>query len=204
MSRHMLPLWAAPVFGVVAGTLTRLTDLLPQDMWGIASVATLFGFWVVSVVFLVRYSHSCLNAGWNVSSYLLMMSVAFYVGEYLLGQFLPTFDNGDFRWRLLLIYGVASLICGAAAMVLYLWKKDKWYQPILLAGPVGVLLAETIGVFLWYLSQRTYLFQLLFDAVFAVWLGVSFYQKANRKVVYLIAVTGYSLLFYFGVYGMWL
>ena len=134
MSRHMLPLWAAPVFGVVAGTLTRLTDLLPQDMWGIASVATLFGFWVVSVVFLVRYSHSCLNAGWNVSSYLLMMSVAFYVGEYLLGQFLPTFDNGDFRWCLLLIYGVASLICGAAAMVLYLWKKDKWYQPILLAG----------------------------------------------------------------------
>ncbi|MCB6365376.1 hypothetical protein LI291_04165 [Intestinibacillus massiliensis] len=93
------------VIGLFAGLITRLTDLLPSDtIWGWGSIATLFGFWIVSATLLTYFSSSNRNAGLNVSLYLFSMSLSFYVLQYAFGLFSARFDNGGFKTNLFILY----------------------------------------------------------------------------------------------------
>ena len=65
--------------GCLAGILTRLTDFFPYDsLWSLSSIATLFGFWMVTVTLVVLFSRSNRNAAVNVMLYLTAMNISFY------------------------------------------------------------------------------------------------------------------------------
>lgn len=60
--------------------------------------------------------------------------------------------------------------------------------PVLYALPVSGLLAEAIGVGIYFFINRGWLFQLVFDFLTAGLLGIFFYKKVKNKVVYFITV----------------
>lgn len=186
--------------GLVAGILTRLTDFFPADtLWSWSSIATLFGFWIVTVTFLIYFSSSNKSAALNACCYLLAMSFSFYLLQYLLGLFLPRFA-GSFKSDLFFFYVCFSLLCGAIAYVLYFWHKNRAWSAILFALPVGGLAAETIGIGLYLCQHGIFLFQLLFDGISLLVLGGFFYRQVSHKMIYLattvlIAFLGYVLFY---------
>ena len=81
--------------GILAGVLCRLSDFCPyESLWSFSSVATLFGFWIVSVGVITMYSVSHRGAFLNTFLYLFGMTISFYGLKYLLGFWVPRFDNG--------------------------------------------------------------------------------------------------------------
>lgn len=188
------------LLGLIAGVLTRLTDFCPAGgLWSMNSIATLFGFWMVTVTLVICVSTSNLRAAANVLLYLFCMNTAFYGLKYLLGRFLPQFD-GAFQWDLFWLYNGLALACAVVSYVLYFWNKGGALGSVLRGLPVGGLLAETVGVGLYLSAQHTFLFQFLFDLAGLALIGWWFFKKAKSKPAYLAAVlavgaAGY-LLFY--------
>lgn len=173
------------VIGIAVGILTRLTDFLSSDsLWTFSSIATLFGFWIFSITIIVSYSSSNKRAGINSFLYMFGMTISFYVLEYLLGLFLPRFDNGGFRTSLFAIYTALSLVCGIGGFLLYFWNRKNNFASILYALPVSALLAETVGVAIYFFTNQIYLFQLLFDLFCTIGFGILFFKKANNKILY--------------------
>ena len=105
--------------GCLAGILTRLTDFFPYDsLWSLSSIATLFGFWMVTVTLVVLFSRSNRNAAVNVMLYLTAMNISFYLLKYILGLFLPMFDNEGFHWNLLVLYTALACLCSIGRLEL--------------------------------------------------------------------------------------
>jgi hypothetical protein len=128
------------------------------------------------------------------------MNFSFYFLQYILGFFIESFYIGGMNWYLLLMFDIVALVCGAVSYVLYFWNKENKISNVLYALPVCGLGAELIGVTVFLINTRTYLFQIFFDFLGFGILGYLFYKKANSKVMYLMTVvigtlTGY-LLFY--------
>ena len=171
--------------GFFTGVITRLSDFFQYDtLWSFSSIATLFGFWITTVTLVVYFSSSNTNAGINAFLYLFMMSLSFYVLKYLLGLFLPRFENEGFQYTLFLLYSLASAACGLAGYVLYFWNKGKKAGSMLYALPVGALAAETAGTAVYLINNGTFLFQLVFDFLSLAAIGIWFYGKASHKAVY--------------------
>ena len=133
--------------GILAGVLCRLSDFCPyESLWSFSSVATLFGFWIVSVGVITMYSVSHRGAFLNTFLYLFGMTISFYGLKYLLGFWVPRFDNGGvFHTKLFLLYSALSLLCGVGCSVLYCWNDRRWYSSVLLALPAGALLFTVYG-----------------------------------------------------------
>ena len=130
--------------GCLAGILTRLTDFFPYDsLWSLSSIATLFGFWMVTVTLVVLFSRSNRNAAVNVMLYLTAMNISFYLLKYILGLFLPMFDNEGFHWNLLVLYTALACLCSIGGFVLYVWNKGGSPGSFLYGLPIGGLGAET-------------------------------------------------------------
>lgn len=192
-------------FGLFAGILARLTDFCSIDtLWSFPTIATLFGFWIVTVLLIIWYSTSHLTAGLNTFLYLLFMTIAFYGSQYVLGLFLPQFDLDGFPIRLFLYYCVASVICGILAVILYFWNHKTWYGAMLMAAPIGLLAAETISVLVLLQRYHTHLFQLIFNAGFCLYLGLQFRKSTKFKELYTVSVIGFTYLSYHLIYGAWL
>lgn len=182
-------------FGLFAGILARLTDFLPMDtLWSFPTIATMYGFWVVTVIVLVWRSTSHLTAGLNALLYLLFASVAFYGLQYLLGRFFPQFGISGFPVRMFLYRCVVSVVCGVAAMILYFWNHKAWYAAILLAVPIGILAAEAIHVLIQLQQYQTHLFQLLFNTGFCLYLGIQFRKMTKFKELYTVSVIAVTAL----------
>jgi len=189
------------VIGLVAGIITRLTDFFPNgDLWSFSSIATLFGFWIVTTTLIIYFSSSNINAAINSFLYLFAMSFSFYISEYILGVFFPQFDNGGFRWNLFQLYSILSLFCGVVGFVLYFWNRDGKIGSILYALPIGALLAETAGVFVCLYNNKTFLFQFVFNALSVILLGLWFYKKSKYKLIYVATCLAVCLAGYFFFY----
>jgi hypothetical protein len=188
-------------FGLVAGIITRLTDFFPNDdLWSFSSIATLFGFWMLTVTLIIYFSSSNKNAAINVLLYLFGMNFSFYFLKYILGFFIPRFYIEGFQWNLFILYSVFSLVCSAISYVLYFWNKENKLSNFLYALPVSGLAAETIGVSIYLYTNHTFLFQLIFDFLSLIILGCWFYQKANNKLIYIATIVVTTLIGYFLVY----
>lgn len=188
--------------GLTSGVITRLSDFFPNDdIWSFSSIATLFGFWMLTVTLIIYFSVSNKNAAINVLLYLLSMNFGFYFLEYVLGFLIPSFhNNGEFQWDLFMLYNVFALVCSAMSYVLYYWNNVNKLSSVLYALPVSGLAAETIGVSIYLYYNHTFLFQFVFDFSSLIIVGFWFYKKANNKLVYsatLIAITlvGYLLVY---------
>lgn len=193
------------IMGLFAGVITRLTDFFPNnDLWSLSSIATLFGFWIVTTTLVIYFSSSNINAAINSFLYLFAMSFSFYILEYVLGLFFPRFSNDDFRWNLFIMYSIGSIVCGIIGFVLYFWNKDGKAGSVLYALPVGGLLAETIGVFVYFCNERVFLFQLLFNVISASIMGLWFYKKSKYKLIYICTCLAVCLVGYFLFYRLFL
>lgn len=187
--------------GLGAGIITRLSDFFPNDdLWSFSSIATLFGFWMLTVTLIIYFSSSNINAAINVLLYLFSMNFSFYLLKYLLGFFNPMFDNGGFHWNLLIMFNIFALVCSVISYVLYFWNKENKMSNFLYALPVSGLAAETIGVSIYLYKNHTFLFQVIFDSLSLIIIGYWFYQKANNKLIYIATIVVTSLIGYFLVY----
>ncbi|TWT01874.1 hypothetical protein [Planomicrobium sp. CPCC 101079] len=187
--------------GLVAGILTRLTDFFPSgDLWSFSSIATLFGFWMVTVTLVIYVSRSNKDAAVNVLLYLFMMNFGFYFLNYILGLFIPLFYTEGVQWDLFIVYNLLALICSAVGYVLYYWNRSGRLSSFLYALPVSGLAAETVGVGIYLAKHQTFLFQFLFDIAGLIVFGGWFYRKANNKLLYIAAIAVVSSSSYFLVY----
>ena len=86
--------------GSLAGIITRLSDIFPHDsLWSFSSIATLFGFWMLTVTLVIYFSCSNKNAATNTLLYLFSMNLSFYLLKYLLGFFVSSFHDEGFNWH---------------------------------------------------------------------------------------------------------
>ena len=193
------------LIGILAGILCRLSDLFPyESLWSLSSVAALFGFWIASVSVITMHSASHKAAFANTFLYLFGMTLAFYALKYLLGLFVPQFDNdGGFQTRLFLVYTGLSLLCGFGSAVLYFWNKSRWYSSALYALPVGALLAEGIACGIVLVTRHMLLGQTLFDLSAAVWFCMVLGKKASDKTVFVIAIAGITATVFRVIYRNW-
>lgn len=189
--------------GLLAGIITRLSDLFPYDtLWSFSSIASAFGFWMLTTSLVIYFSCSNKNAAINVFLYLSSMNFSFYFLKYIIGfYFLRFHDIGGFHWKLLIEYDIFALVCAAISYVLYFWNKDNKISNVLYALPICGLGAETIGVAMFLANTHTYLFQLIFDLLSFMILGYIFYKKVNNKLIYIITVSIGTLTGYFLVYA---
>lgn len=153
-----------------------------------------------TVTLVIYFSSSNKNAAINVLLYLFGMNSSFYVLKYLLGIFIPMFENSDFQWNLFILYNVFALVCSAISYVLYFWNKGNKFSNLLYALPVSGLVAETVGVGIYFYKHHTFLFQLICDFLSLVVLGYWFYKIANNKLIYLLTIIVVSSIGYFLVY----
>lgn len=187
--------------GLLAGVITRLTDFCSADtLWCFPSIATLFGFWIICVTVIVLLSNSALCAGLNSFLYLFGMTLSFYVLQYILGFYLPMFDNGSFKTSLFLLYSLLSAGCGIGAFILHFWERNTRLSAILYALPVGALLSETIGVTVCLATRAVFLFQFLMNGFAVILFGIMFYKRTNHKILYLTAICLVAAAVYYIVY----
>ena len=187
--------------GLFVGIITRLTDFFPyDDLWSFSSIATVFGFWMLTVTLIIYVSSSNKNAAINVFLYLFGMNFSFYFLKYILGFFFFFYNNEGFQWNLFILYNVFALVCSAISYVLYYWNKENKLSNFLYALPVSGLAAETIGISIYLYNNHTFLFQLIFDFLSLIVLGYWFYKKANNKLIYIMTIVAVSSIVYFVVY----
>lgn len=193
------------VIGILAGILCRLSDFFPyESLWSLSSIATLFGFWIASVSVITMHSTSHKAAFTNTFLYLFGMTLAFYALKYLLGVFVPQFDNdGAFQTRLFLLYTGLSLLCGLGSAVLYFWNNPRWYSGILYALPAGALLAEGIACGIVLMTRHMLLGQTMFDLMAAASFCVVMGKKAQNKFVFLGALVEVAAIVSHVVYQNW-
>ena len=188
--------------GILAGVLCRLSDVCPyESLWSFSSIATLFGFWIASVSVITMHSVSHRGAFLNTFLYLFGMTISFYGLKYLLGFWMPCFDNGGvFLTKLFLRYSALSLLCGIGCSVLYFWNDRRWYSSVLLVLPTGALLAEGIACGIVLFACRMLLAQTIFDLGFAAWFAIVLGKKAARKWVFAMTLAASAALLFFMVY----
>ena len=205
MSKILKSNAATVVVGIFAGILCRLSDLFPyESLWSLSSVATLFGFWIVSVSVITMYSTSHKAAFQNTFLYMFGMTIAFYTLKYLLGLFVPQFDNdGVFQTNLFLLYTGVSLICGFGSAVLHFWNRVSWYSSILYALPAGALFAEGIACGIVLLSKNMLLGQTIFDLAAACWFSIVLGKRAQNKWLFVSALVAFAAGVFLVVYKNW-
>lgn len=187
--------------GILAGVVTRLTDFCSMDsLWSIPSIATLYGFWIISVTAIVLLSTSNLCAGISSFLYLFGMTLSFYGFQYILGIYLPMFDNGGFKTSLFLLYSILSVTCGIGAFALFYWDRNTKISAVLYALPIGALLAEAFATGIYLFQHATFLFQFLMDLFAALSFGLLFHRKTAHKVLYygaaiLVATAVYCMVY---------
>lgn len=187
--------------GITAGVFCRLTDLFPSNtFWGFSSIATLYGFWVFSITMLVYFSSSNKTAGLNAFIYMFGMTISFYLLKYILGYYIPRFNSGSFQTHLFFVYSILAVICGIGGYILYFWASSSKCSSILYALPISALSAESIGVTIYFFTNKEYFFQLLFDLLCAVFLGGLFYKKAANKFSYCLTMVIVTPVIYILVY----
>ena len=193
------------LIGIFAGILCRLSDFFPyESLWSLSSIATLFGFWIASVSVITMHSTSHKAAFTNTFLYLFGMTLAFYALKYLLGVFVPQFDNdGAFQTRLFLLYTGLSLLCGLGSAVLYFWNNPRWYSGILYALPAGALLAEGIACGIVLMTRHMLLGQTMFDLMAAAYFCVAMGKKAPNKLIFTGTAAAVAVTVFCVVYRNW-
>ncbi|MGN0452180.1 MAG: hypothetical protein ACI4GZ_00075 [Ruminococcus sp.] len=185
--------------GIGAGIVCRLSDFYPyESLWSFSSIATLFGFWIASITVITYLSKSHIGAFLSTFLYMFGMTVSFYGMKYILGLFIPQFDNeGQFQTTLFILYSVLSVVCGIGSCVLYFWNRRNLFGSVLLALPVCAMLAEGIACLYVLINKQMLLAQTVFDLLIALIFGIVFWKKATNKVAYTVTlVTAAALVFF--------
>ena len=77
------------LLGILVGVITRLSDFFDYDHFlSLSSIATLFGFWIVSITMITIKSHSHKQAFIHTFLYMFSMTCSYYGLKYVLGFFI--------------------------------------------------------------------------------------------------------------------
>lgn len=187
--------------GLLVGIATRLTDFLEAGtLWSFSSVATLFGFWIISVTVIVLLSSSSLCAGVSSFLYMFGMTFSFYTSPLVLARYFPALFQEEFKTSLFLLYTFLSAGCGLGASLLRCWERKTKLNAILYAIPVGALLAEAIGTAICLATRSLFLFQFLLDFSSAAAFGILFFKRAESKSLYFASMLLVTAAVYFLLY----
>ena len=201
LKNHWRSYGAVFLCGLLAGIATRLTDFLDAGtLWSFPSVATLFGFWVISVTVIVLLSSSNLCAGVSSFFYMFGMTFSFYASPLILAEYFPSLFQKEFKTSLFLLYSFLSAGCGVGAFVLRFWERKTKLNAVLYALPVGALLAEAVGTAVCLIGHSIFLFQFLLDLSGAAAFGILFFRRAESKGLYLVCVLLWAAALYFILY----
>ncbi|MGM9947301.1 hypothetical protein [Floccifex sp.] len=187
--------------GIGIGILTRLTDIFDYNsLLSLSSIATLFGFRIVSVTIIIIYSQSHKETFFNVFLYMIGMTISYYGLKYILGFFFPLFESDGFPVKLFISYCMQSIVVSMGCSILYFWNKDKWYKNILYALPSSALLAEGISCLYLLITQHILLVQTIFDFIFGI--GFIFYFKNNisNKILFITTLCIVTIFVFYNIY----
>lgn len=188
------------IVGIVIGLITRLLDLVSMDtLWGFSSIQTLLGFWIITNTLIVLLSSSNMAAGLGSFLYMFGMILSFYGSQPILGIYFPKFTD-NFRLSLFLMFTILSIPCAIAAYILFYWNKDKIYNSILYALPVGALFSETLAIAINLAIHQTFLFQFIMDITAGIIFAKLFFKKAKNKGLYFVSIIVSLIIFYFVLY----
>lgn len=188
------------IIGIFVGCITRLLDYCSLDtLWSFSSIQTLLGFWMITNTVIVLFSSSNICAAISSFLYMFGMTLSFYGLQTILGMFIPLFSGG-FRFSLFLMFTILSVPCAVAVYILYFWNKDRNFNSVLYALPVGALFAEAIATAVSLILHRTFLFQLLMDIIGGSIFAVLFFKRAKNKYLYMSSIIVSIALFYLILY----
>lgn len=129
------------------------------------------------------------------------MCIGFYLLQGIIMYFTPNATvDGVFEWDHFLYWVLYSVVCAAAAFVLWFWNKGGVPGSILYALPVAGMLIDTVNNCLKFYYSRTQLLQAAMDVVFLVIMLVFFIRKADIKALFIITLAAAAVIGYFTVF----
>lgn len=193
LSLKLIDLLIVVLFGITAALLVFLLDFFPYDnIWTFSSFSSKLGFWIFTTAVLVYASKNPISAGVNSFIYLTTMTVAFYsfkCGQmYLRGatDFLHGYLNLGSYW-----IGIA-FVCGIYGVVLWFGKKANWFGSTIFSLPICIMIAEGVSLckpqFIAGSSAYMFLFQIIFNFLFAIILFMCFSDREKKKQSIIIIV----------------
>lgn len=190
------------LIGILAGVICRMSDSFSyEDLWSLSSIATMFGFWIASVVVITYLSSSHKGAFIHTFLYMFGMTLSFYGLQYLFELSSEAFSSDPiFQTNLFLLYSALSVVCGIGSAVLYYWNNENEVGSILCALPASGMLAEAIACSWMLLNYHILLAQTLFDFAGAFIFLYIFSNKATHKVSFAVALGIATVLIFLVLY----
>ena len=196
----------AIVFGIVAGTLCAVLDLIPGDnIWTFSSFSGSLGFWAISGMIVVMLYEKTWKSALGTFLYFAFMNTSFFIVHFLISPLFQYPRINELSEALVqsVIWLIPSAICGLCALIAHLAKKNNMTGVIALSLPIGLLIYEFISVLLSVMINHKYLFQTVIDVlgIFLLWKMYSNEKNKIRLVVVSGVVAGLLTVFGFVMDG---
>lgn len=196
----------AIVFGIVAGTLCAVLDLIPGDnIWTFSSFSGSLGFWAISGMIVVMLYDKAWESSVGTFLYFAFMNTSFFIVHFLISPLFQYPRISELSEALVqsAIWLIPSAICGLCALIAHLAKKNNMVGIIALSLPIGLLVYEFIALLLSVMINHKYLFQTVVDVsgMFLLWKMYSNEKNKIRLVVVSGVVAGLLTVFTFVMDG---
>lgn len=181
----------AIVFGIVAGTLCVVLDIIPGDnIWTFSSFSGSLGFWAISGMIVVMLYDKAWEASVGTFLYFAFMNTSFFIVHFLISPLFQYPRISELSEALVqsAIWLIPSAICGLCALIAHLAQKNNMVGIIALSLPIGLLVYEFISLLLSVMINHKYLFQTVVDVIgiFLLW---KMYSSEKNKIS-LVVVSG--------------
>lgn len=181
----------AIVFGIVAGALCAVLDLIPGDnIWTFSSFSGSLGFWAISGMIVVMFYDKAWEASVGTFLYFAFMNTSFFIVHFLISPLFQYSRISVLSEALVqsAIWLIPSAICGLCALIAHLAKKNNMVGIIALSLPIGLLVYEFISLLLSVMINHKYLFQTIVDVIGIILLWKMYSNEKNK--IRLVVVSG--------------
>lgn len=181
----------AIVFGIVAGTLCAVLDLIPGDnIWTFSSFSGSLGFWAISGMIVVMFYDKAWEASVGTFLYFAFMNTSFFIVHFLISPLFqyPRISALSEALVQSAIWLIPSAICGVCALIAHLAPKNNMVGIIALSLPIGLLVYEFISLLLSVMINHKYLFQTIVDLIGIILLWKMYSNEKNK--IRLVVVSG--------------
>ncbi len=181
----------AIVFGIVAGTLCAVLDLIPGDnIWTFSSFSGSLGFWAISGMIVVMFYDKAWEASVGTFLYFAFMNTSFFIVHFLISPLFqyPRISALSEALVQSAIWLIPSAICGVCALIAHLAQKNNMVGIIALSLPIGLLVYEFISLLLSVMINHKYLFQTIVDLIGIILLWKMYSNEKNK--IRLVVVSG--------------
>ena len=165
--------FVAVLSGLILGMIAKLAD--ESGIPGIGMIGSHFGFWIVCVTAIAIWSSAWWHAIAFATSFLLMMTVAYYATQMVLfGYFSPRLFLG---WA-----AIALVLTPPFAALTFHARGVGWLASLGAALPIGLLLQEAYGLKYRLTNNVDYQLLFLFDTICAMSLILVLAKNSLQRV----------------------